>query len=223
MPDYFNVGYCDGSFAYAGQPGTDHLGYYHFSDGRWSELEPDGTSNPRTGSGGPCFNTPTLNQLGVPEHVRSKMIICDHSAPSTSESQQSAARGHDGFLDDQGRIWTVGLGEATEDVSTPSCDGRYILIADSVIDEGNNKALTQPEIAKRVLTVGYVGPNGPVSKRYTYPGQCSSLRKQVNGHDVYPIYYDFGTDRSAMCAAKAEVGGNGRTLNNNADFTDPCL
>lgn len=222
MPQVFDVFFCDGNFALAGQPHTDWSGYYHFSNGHWNHLEPDGMSDPRRGSGGPCFNASTLNDLGVPASVRKSIIVCDQSVATPEEEAAHSVPGHQGFLDSQGRIWTVGLGEASEDVSTPSCDGRYILIEDSIIAKGSMDT-TQTDIAKKVLMVGYVGPNGPVDRKFTYPGQCSSLRKQVDGHDIYPIYYDFGTDKQAMCAAKAKVGGNGRTLNNNGDFTDPCL
>ena len=62
----------------------------------------------------------------------------------------------------------------------------------------------------------------PFGKEFTVPGQCSSLRKSVDGNLIYPVYLDFGFDEAAMCVAKARHGGNARTLNNDADFHDPC-
>ncbi|WP_066525439.1 hypothetical protein [Corynebacterium bouchesdurhonense] len=116
-----------------------------------------------------------------------------------------------------GVITVAGLGEAGEEASYPACDGRAILILDSVVDEGNNGA-AMPDIARQVLAAH---PSGkPV--HFTVPGACPSLRAQVDGANIYPIYIDYGSDVEAMCRAKATYGGNGRILGNVAEYIDPC-
>ena len=60
------------------------------------------------------------------------------------------------------------------------------------------------------------------TREYTYPGQCPSLRKQVDGNDIYPIYVDFGQDTEALCRAKAQFGGNARVLSQREEYLDPC-
>ncbi|WP_128890367.1 hypothetical protein [Corynebacterium pelargi] len=94
----------------------------------------------------------------------------------------------------------------------PSCDGRNVLIVESVIVHPGEDA--DKEIAQAL------GRHS--GAKFTNPGQCSSLRAEAEGGKVYPVYYDFGRDASAMCQRKAAIGGNGRTLNNSADFSDPC-
>lgn len=104
---------------------------------------------------------------------------------------------------------------ASKEASFPACDGRNILILMSVIDEHGAEE-TYNHLAEAVLT------GSPADKEFTVPGQCSSLRKSVDGNLIYPVYLDFGSDEAGMCAAKARYGGNGRTLNNSGDFHDPC-
>ena len=60
------------------------------------------------------------------------------------------------------------------------------------------------------------------SRQYTFPGQCPSLRAQVNGNDIYPVYLDFGHDTEALCRARANYGGDARVLSNRAELTSPC-
>lgn len=114
-----------------------------------------------------------------------------------------------------GYFINVGLGEAGKEASFPACDGRYILIVDSIIDEAGDSD-TFHRLAVAALTAS------TPAREYTVPGRCASLRKKVDGNVIYPVYLDFGTDKSAMCAAKSRYSGNGRTLNNSGDFTDPC-
>lgn len=114
-----------------------------------------------------------------------------------------------------GYFINVGLGEAGKEASFPACDGRYILIVDSIIDEAGDSD-TFHRLAVAALTAS------TPAREYTVPGRCASLRKKVDGNVIYPVYLDFGADRSAMCAAKSRYSGNGRTLNNSGDFRDPC-
>lgn len=140
------------------------------------------------------------------------------SAPSpqtvtetVSETASAAAAQADGV------ITVAGLGEASKDAEYPACDGRAILILDSVVDEGNGGA-AMPAIARQVLMAH---PSGkPV--QFTVPGACPSLRAQLDGQNIYPVYLDYGADVDAMCRAKATYGGNGRILSNAAEYVDPC-
>ena len=51
---------------------------------------------------------------------------------------------------------------------------------------------------------------------------CSSLRSEHEGKRVYAAYYDAGHSVEEVCKLKARYGGNARSLNNDADFSDPC-
>lgn len=127
------------------------------------------------------------------------------AAETTSEEPDDGTYSYDRVKNNDGYITNVGLGEAGKDASFPACDGRYILIVDSVIDEGDEKATFD----RLVQAVMFADPEG---KEFTVPGQCDSLRKSVDGNDIYPIYLDFGSDKDAACRAKSTYGGNVRPL-----------
>lgn len=137
-----------------------------------------------TFTGFECYNYAQMRSDGAPEAVVQRALECK---PNNTPTHLTAAE--------------------------PACDGRNILIAESVIvHPGEDADVLISEALSR-------HPRA----QFTNPGHCSSLRPQAEGGDVYPIYYDFGRDTEAMCARKASLGGNGRTLNNDVDFTDPCL
>lgn len=127
------------------------------------------------------------------------------AAETTSEKPDDGAYSYDRVKNNDGYITKVGLGEAGKEASFPACDGRYILIVDSVIDEGDEKATFD----RLVQAVMFADPEG---KEFTVPGHCDSLRKSVDGKDIYPIYLDFGSDKDAACRAKSTYGGNVRPL-----------
>lgn len=127
------------------------------------------------------------------------------AAETTSEKPDDGTSSHDRVKNNDGYITHVGLGEAHQEASFPACDGRYILIVDSVVDEGDYEA-TFDRLAKAVMIAD------PAGKEFTVPGQCDSLRPSVNGNAIYPIYLDFGSDKEAACRAKSTYGGNVRPL-----------
>lgn len=137
----------------------------------------------------------------------------EQSEPSSKKKESNdGGYSYDRVKDDEGYITNVGLGEAGQEASYPACDGRYILIVDSIIATGGDQD-TFNRLAQAVL---YADPSG---KEFTVPGQCDSLRKTYHGNDVYPIYLDFGSDKAAACRAKSTYGGNVRPLID-GDFDD---
>lgn len=207
---------CEGGFAHAGIPNSDAATYYLQWDGNaWHQVEPNGTVYSQMRGGDiPCYDLKHLRQIGVPETIAQRMPKCKDPDSQKSDFDQAIANQPKGDPSSP-YITLVNLGEAGEPASYPACDGRNILILDSVVDEGNSTAHL---IAQQVLMQH---PSGkPV--RFTVPGQCPSLRAQVNGQDIYPIYIDFLQDTDAMCRAKATYGGNGRILSNSAEYVDPC-
>ena len=196
---------CDGEFLSVGVPQTDRVAYAQWEHGAWKYIDHDGI----TFTGFQCYDRNRMDSLGVSQAVKDRMLMCqDDVTPSTPGKVPKSQLGKNG-----GRyIEVAGLGEAHYPVSTPACDGRNILIVHSVIEYDRGDAIN--EIGQTlVMNRG---------SEFTYPGQCPSLRGQVDGNDVYPVYYDFGSDQAAMCAAKANKGGNARTLNTAGDFSDPC-
>lgn len=96
---------------------------------------------------------------------------------------------------------------------SPVCDGRWVLIVDSLLIPPGQSP--QPEIDR--VQAYYSGAK-------VMPGStCSSLRDVVDGKQVYAVYYEAGHSVDEVCTLKARHGGgNARSLNNDADFTDPC-
>lgn len=188
-----DVGYCDGEVLETAMPDSSIVVLATWHDGQWNEIKPSKKS-PEKGN---CYNATALILQTFPREIAYKYSCIDpENIPDIPVDMNVVGAGE----------WQVA------GISTPACDGRYILIHDSVIGTSD---ISNVRIAKDIRK----NPDW----EYTHPGQCSSLRGQVDGEDVYPVYEDFGYDLDAMCAAKNATGGNGRTLNNDADFTDPCL
>lgn len=166
----------------------------------------------------PIPSSSALPQPTVTETVSATVTETVPGTASATEAETEAvAAPSSAAVQPDGVIVRAGLGEAGKNASYPACDGRAILILDSVIDEQNDGAAMQ-DIARHVLAAH---PSGePV--QFTVPGACPSLREQLEGQNIYPIYIDYGSDVSAMCRAKGLYGGNGRLLNNDPEYVDPC-
>ncbi|MEJ5919127.1 hypothetical protein [Corynebacterium sp. H78] len=148
-----------------------------------------------TMSGFPCFDEYRVDSDGMPSGMRGDIPLCEDSTQAPSST---------------GLITSVDTEFGTRSAESQACDGSYVLITASVFDDANAKANLSKELSKDSDLV------------YSYPGECSSFRKETNGTMIYPVYFHFGSDRDAMCAAKSTWGGNGRTLNSNGDLSDPC-
>lgn len=94
--------------------------------------------------------------------------------------------------------------------SAPPCDGRGILILDSFVETA------QPQQGIAALLDRHPGAE------FTTPGQCPSLRGELDGARVYPIYTDHGNDTAALCRDKESRGGNARILSTSTDYSEPC-
>lgn len=210
----FQLNGCIGDFARPGVPQTDHVVLVQWTGKHWEIVESDGTWD-GLGMSRPCHNRTKLESLGVPEEYIKAEAICGEYAPG---EQPPSSQPNWEDANKERYIPYVGLGESTpEYAAEPACDGRGILIVDSIIDYGD-RADTAHRLAVEVLTADPTGK----SRQYTFPGQCPSLRAQVNGNDVYPVYLDFGQDTEALCRARANYGGDARVLSNRAEFRSPC-
>lgn len=102
-------------------------------------------------------------------------------------------------------------------VSSPRCDGRGVLIIESVIDDGTGAA--QARIDELLAT-------HPGSTSYQ-PGACPSLRAAVDGQSIYPVVIDYGFNFDDLCGAFYAAGGdpsvrNARLLTNEPGAQSPC-
>lgn len=158
--------------------------------------EPSMTAMPTTES---AESSVSSSSTEATEATTTEASESTESTASSESSESSEPAEKDNYIRE------VGLGEAVKEASFPECDGRYVLIVDSVIADGNKQS-TRNKIAHAVMSAD------PEGKEFTVPGQCASIRKQVNGNDIYPIYLDFGSDKDAACRAKSTHGGNVRPL-----------
>ena len=177
---------CDGKWMRAGAKSTDMNVLLRWNGSTWETIAPAGNVN-----GFACYDAKRLNRIGAPQSMSSELLLCE--TESSAASRSSVPRS----LPNQG---------------SPGCDGRNILILESVLVKPGDDAnqLVQDALNRN--------PDASVLR----PGHCPSLRGHVDGADVYPIYLDFGDDRSALCRTAAQRGGNPRTLNVEGDFTSPC-
>lgn len=205
---------CEGNFAYVGQQATDNTFPVQWTGEKWELIEDDGYIS--EGMGQACYDQETIDDLGIGPRVAARMVKCKASSsgskPQSSSSSGGGVKVENGIIKQV--VWEYG---EVYPASNPACDGRNILILESVID---NTGDVQNALSKLGAAMAYAG--GEKQAEFTVPGHCSSLRAYAEGGNVYPVYLDFGSNQAAMCAAKAKYGGNGRTLNNSGDFSDPC-
>lgn len=127
------------------------------------------------------------------------------SGHSSSSDQPSGFMGASGLVSgvrtSSGRLVTA---------SAPPCDGRGILVLDSYVESA------QPQQGIADLLDRHPGAE------FATPGQCPSLRSQLDGARVYPIYTDHGHDTAALCRDKAARGGTARLLTTTPEHLDPC-
>lgn len=189
--------YCDDSWLFAGEDGTANLALFYWTNNAWHSYRTDRILSP---SDMGCYDRSKLEDAGAPRRLLDEVLLCDDNADAKAESSKETTN-KSGAEDEF--AWAGGW--------DGKCDGRYILIVESVLISSGEPFSETSRVQDK-----YPG------SKILYGGACSSLRSQVNGNDVYAIYFDAGHSVDKVCALKAQYGGNARSLNNDADFSDPC-
>ena len=178
--------YCDGEWMYAVQGQSDRYSAYRWDNGHWAQY----LTHRDAGNSFWCYDRSQLVADGVPADMIKVMALCEYGDPT-----RDPARGEFAWM---------GPGV--------TCDGRWILIVESVL-VGPGEAAP--------LVIGDAIDRWPGA--YSTPGSaCSSMRPTYEGKEVWAIYYDAGHSVDEVCALKAKYGGNARAINNVGDCSDPC-
>jgi serine/threonine-protein kinase len=83
-------------------------------------------------------------------------------------------------------------------LSTPACDGSYIVVVGSAV----NAKLYQRTVQ------GFLDANPGARYLHAPSTGCHSLRQQIDGVDVYAVYFGPFADEDSACAKKGSVGGD---------------
>lgn len=207
LPSDFYVNYCDGKWGQIviAEWGIGDVEYW---DGdRWIEIS-GRVIEDDYGPGIYCFDKKALMAYNPPQKALDGMrvqfcedVIAKKSSQADSTSEGGSSSG--------GNSEVTGL-------SMPACDGRYVLIVDSVIVTAGEDA--QSKVSQSLAQY----PGASVTK----PGACGSLRAvdPDSGGDIYPIYYDYGFDLDAACVGRQNNGnvGNVRKLSNQTEQVNLC-
>lgn len=110
-----------------------------------------------------------------------------------------------------GAITSVSVAGGTETMSSLPCDGRYVLITASILDN-------TPDPAGQIASAMAMSPES----MFLAPGACPSLRGFYQGGNVYPVLVDYGFDVEGVCAAARRGGGNARILSDRSEYLSPC-
>ena len=195
---------CDGTWAIANQHGTDWLFPLHWTGSKWEAYMPD-KDNPNSHLGGRCYSDERMQRDGVPKNLQTRFGRC---VPEWTEEKHSNNNNSDGT------ITSVSVNGSTRSIRNVRCDGDYVLIVQSVIDQpgGDTKGKLRSALASNS------------DAYYTYPGACPSLRKKdSSGNLVYPVLVDYGNDLDAVCEAASRTSGAfPRRLNNDDSYSSPC-
>lgn len=199
--------FCDGQWMLAGVNHTSNMGLFYWTGDEWGTYETDG--NHRSMPEFRCYSYGKLKDANAPDKLLSlmdsKSMLCNEAARMDSDSDSTPRLSQPKQPpSDEGR----NAGKYT----SVQCDGRYVVIVDSV--------LVYPGQDPRPFVNASLAAN-PGAKA-TSPGACGSLRSSVDGANVYPVYYDYGSNRAGACAAEARGEGNARKLQSAADYSSPC-
>lgn len=140
------------------------------------------------------------------------------TANSTSSAQPSTVTVTPSEQPTQPAATTVVAAPSRSDGSTsPQCDGRGVMIIESVVDDGTGAA--QSRISQ--LLAQHPGA------QWYQPGACPSLRGSLNGQAIYPVVVDYGRDFDRLCLDYYAAGAdpayrNARILNTVAEAQNPC-
>lgn len=227
LEEFEMYGPCEGGFTRPGVPNSGNIILAQWDGKHWVEVEADGVWD-GMGMARPCFNPGRLEELGVPESLADKEPRCGVYPPGQEPPHKKQAKASTPVptsstldpnwgikRDSDGVIIEAQFEGVKRQISAPNCDGRGILILDSVIADGDIGSTH----SKLAFDIAYLGDG---NAEFTYPGHCPSLRAQVDGNDIYPVYLDFGHDTDALCAAKKNYGGNARVLSDREEYLDPC-
>ncbi|QNE89120.1 hypothetical protein H0194_08615 [Corynebacterium incognita] len=199
--------YCDGRWHFLGKSQSGVFSLAHWSDGSWSGYRYDGKQGwPLTIY---CYDEDKLANAGAPQELIGKLrgyqMICgdegsqedsNHSADSSDSDNNSKTEDH----------------HSGDWLPVPSCAGEYVLIVDSVlVYPGDN-----PQDLVQASLDAHPGSTS------TYPGVCGAFRAKAEGANVYPVYIEYGTNLSGVCAAEARGEGFARKLTQAADYSSPC-
>lgn len=187
--------FCDGQWLLTGEEGTSFHHLFYWVGSEWSSYAPDGEL-PQSQM--KCFDKSKLEQAGAPSGLISTMRDNQMFCKKEASSQPPAS--------------TVSGLQKGDWLPYPQCDGRYVVIVDSVsVYPGEN-----PRDAVYRSLDAHPGAQSAL------PGFCDSLRASYDGATVYPIYVDFGNNRASACAAQARGAGYARKLQQVADYSSPC-
>lgn len=84
------------------------------------------------------------------------------------------------------------------DLSTPPCDGGYIVIVGSAVDPSQYRRTVQT----------FLDANPGAQYLHAPSTGCRSLRQQLEGVDIYSVYYGPFPDEDTACAKRASIGGD---------------
>ena len=199
--------YCDGQWMLAGEWSTSNIDLFYWTGEEWGTYSFDGRL--RDGAQGECYSYGKLKDALIPaklmDTLLEKHLLCPESARMNSDEDNSTGSSqstNSSSNNDRTSGW----------LPVAKCDGRYVVIVDSV--------LVYPGQEARPFVNTSLAANPGASA--TSPGACGSFRASVDGADVYPVYYDYGNDRTGACTAEARGEGNARKLQYTVDYSSPC-
>lgn len=199
--------YCDGQWHFLGDYGTDLFVLVRWSGEEWAQYVYDGEyGSVNTVS---CFDKGNLENAGAPQGLIDKLSkyhkLCEDDQPQEDKHRSADSSDSDDDSKPQGR-------HSGDWLLYPSCAGEYVLIVDSVlVYPGDN-----PQDLVQASLDAHPGSTS------TYPGVCGAFRAKAEGADVYPVYIEYGTNLSGVCAAEARGEGFARKLTQAADYSSPC-
>lgn len=187
--------FCDGAWLYMAQKQSSNYGLFYWTNNEWKLYRSDNTTGDSVNQ---CYDKGKLDTAGAPKELTNQLQLCDAQQTQTPKVRDRPISAEEEF--------------PPKDYWYGECDGSYVLIVESVIIPPASDPISEPYRVHKKY------PGSKIIKG----GTCSSLRSRTEDGSVYAIIYEAGHSVDKVCELKAKYGGNARSLNNDANFSDPC-
>lgn len=108
--------FCDGTWLYMAQKQSSNYGLFYWTDNEWKLYRSDNTTGDSVNQ---CYDKGKLDTAGAPKELTNQLQLCDAQQTQTPKVRDRPITAEEEF--------------PPEDYWYGECDGRYVLIAESVI------------------------------------------------------------------------------------------
>ena len=132
--------FCDGTWLYLAQKQSSNYGLFYWTDNDWKVYHTDSTTGDSVNS---CYDKEKLDKAGAPKDLTNQLNLCEAQQTQTPKVRDKPITAEEEY--------------PPEDYWYGECDGRYVLIAESVIIPPATDPISEPyRVHKKYLSLIHI-------------------------------------------------------------------